>query len=218
MKKVVKKQLKEDEFVSTINKIVRFIKEQRRELIIVASILVVVIAGIFAIRYFRTQGLKKQSQVVSEMLDLRAGLEKNPGNVAQLEKMGGDQKFARVAYLLLATYWIENGNLDKAEASLTKIKTRPKDLYYYQAQDLLARVYLQRKNYDKAIEIYKKIEKEKPREYSLDVVLFNRAEALEKKGDRAGAAAVFKKVQEEYPQTYYGYDASLRAKKLEGEK
>jgi predicted negative regulator of RcsB-dependent stress response len=218
MKKVVKRQLKEDEFVSTITKIVRFIEEQKRELIILATIIVVVIAGILAIRYFRTQSLKKQGQVVSQMLNLRAGLEKNPGNVAQLEKLGGDQKFARVAYILLATYWIENGNLDKAEASLTKIKARPKDLYYYQAQDLLGQVYLQRKNYDKAIEIYKKIEKEKPREYSLDVVLFNQAEALEKKGDKAGALAVFKKVQEQYPQTYYGYDASLRARKLEGEK
>jgi hypothetical protein len=38
---------------------------------------------------------------------------------------------------------------------------------------------------------------------------------LEKKGDRAEALKVFKKIQEEYPQSYYGYDAGLRARKLE---
>jgi hypothetical protein len=52
----------------------------------------------------------------------------------------------------------------------------------------------------------------------LDAVLFRHAEALEKKGSIPEALIMYKKLQEEYAQTYYGYDASLRVRKLEGAK
>jgi hypothetical protein len=41
-------------------------------------------------------------------------------------------------------------------------------------------------------------------------------EALQLKGDSKEALAVFKKLQEEYSQTYFGYEASLKVAKLEG--
>ena len=63
-----------------------------------------------------------------------------------------------------------------------------------------------------------KLEKEKPGEYPLDAVLFHKASALELKGDIPGALAVYKKLQEEYTQTYYGYEASLKVGRLEAAK
>ena len=121
-----------------------------------------------------------------------------------------------MAYLELATYWMEKGDLEKAEEQVGKVKSTPKDVLYYEAQELLAQIAIKKKAYDKALDIYKKIEEEKPKSYPLDAVLFHMGEALQLKGDSKEALAVFKKLQEEYSQTYFGYEASLKVAKLEG--
>jgi tetratricopeptide (TPR) repeat protein len=95
---------------------------------------------------------------------------------------------------------------------------RRKDLLYYQAKDLLAQIHFKRKNYDKAIEIYKKIEDEDPKDHSLDVILFHRAEVHEEKGEFEEALVLYKKIQEEFSQTFYGYDAAEKIRKLETKK
>jgi predicted negative regulator of RcsB-dependent stress response len=215
MKKVVKKQLKEDEFVSTMNLIWRFIKQRTREIIIVFA--VIVFAGILyvGLRFIQTQQVKKESQLLSQLLKLRSELGTKPESLAKLEQMAGNGKFSRMAYVFLASYWVENGDLAKAKAGLEKIKTTPKDFIYYQAQDLLAQVQTLQKNFDQAIAIYKTIEQDKPKAYCLDAVLFHKAEALEGKGDKQEALAVYKKIQADYPQSYYGFDAAERVRKLE---
>jgi len=123
-----------------------------------------------------------------------------------------------VAYIALATYWLEKGDLEKAEKYASAVKTTRRDFVAYEAQDLLAQILVRKKDFGRALEIYAKIEKEKPSSYPLDAILFHKAEALELKGDALGALAVFKKLQEEYDQTYYGYEASLKVGRLESAK
>ena len=64
-------------------------------------------------------------------------------------------------------------------------------------------------------EALQKIEEEDPKEYSLAVILFHRAEVLEEKGEIEEALAFYKRVQEEFPQAYYSFDASQKIKELE---
>ncbi|NIO49925.1 MAG: tetratricopeptide repeat protein [Candidatus Aminicenantes bacterium] len=218
MKRIKRKQLKEDEFVSTINKIVRFVKERTKELaalVVLIAALLLIFAGI---KYIMGENRKKESRLLTQILNLRADLNNNPENVAQLEELAGDGKFSRLAYLLLATYYVENGDNDKAQGYLEKIPESRKDTLYYQAQDLLAQIHFKRKDYDKAIEIYKKIEDENPKDHSLDVILFHRAEVHEEKGEFEEALALYKKVQEEFSQTFYGFDAAQKIRKLETKK
>ncbi len=132
--------------------------------------------------------------------------------------MAGDGKFSRLAYLLLATYYVENGDYDKAQSYLEKMPENRKDTFYYQAQDLLAQIHFKRKDYDKAVEIYKKIEEADPKDHALDVILFHRAEVHEEKGEVEEALALYKKVQEEFSQTFYGFDAGQKIRKLEAKK
>ena len=44
------------------------------------------------------------------------------------------------------------------------------------------------------------------------------AEAYEGKGELEEAMALYKRLQEEYPQTYYGYDAAAKIRELEQKK
>jgi predicted negative regulator of RcsB-dependent stress response len=218
MKKIVKKQLKEDEFVSTMTKVIDFAKRRTREIIIIAA------AGVFffllyaSLRFLQAQNVKKESELLSQMLELRSELGQNPEKLAELKQMAGRGKFARVAFVLEATYWMEKGELEKAKESLVTFQPEPRDFVYYQAQDLLGQINLLQKNYDQAVAIYQKLEEAKSKDYGLDVILFHKAEALEGKGDREAALALYKDIQEKYPQSYYSYDASERARKIESAK
>ena len=121
---------------------------------------------------------------------------------------------ARLASLELASYYTGRGEADKALASLSRIGPSPKDLVYYQAKDLEAQVLVRRKEYDKAVAIYKAILDEKPTDYPLDAALFHLAEAYERQGDKTAALDAYKKLQEDYAQSYYAYEASLKSGRL----
>lgn len=218
MKRKKRKQLKEDEFVTTINKIMNFAKKRAREFIALGVVIVIVILIFVGARLIKIQNIKKESRLLGQILELRSEIDENPEKIGELEKLADKGKFSRLAYLALASYWVEKGDSDKAEESLQEIAKGKKDIFYYQAQDLLAQIHMKRKDFDKALEIYKKIEEEKPKEYAMDAVFFRQAEALEQKGDIEEALALYKKIQEEYPQTYFGYDAAQRIEKLEQKK
>ncbi len=218
MKRIKRKQLKEDELISTVGKIVNFVKKRAREFIALGVVIVLVILVFVGARLVKIHNIKKESRLLGQILELRSELDDNPENVGELERLADKGKFSRLAYLLLAGYWVEKGNFDRAEESLQQITKGKKDIFYYQAQDLLAQVHMKRKDFDKALQIYKEIEEENPEEYTLDAILFHQAEAFEQKGNIEEALTLYRKVQEEYPQTYFGYDASQKVEKLEPKK
>lgn len=218
MKRIKRKQLKKDELITTVGKIINFVKKRARELIAVGVVIVLVILIFAGARLIKIQNVKKESRLLAQILKLDSELDENSENIENLKKLASKGKFSRLAYLRLASYWVEKGDFDKAEQSLLKVAQGERDIFYYQAQDLLAQIYIKRKDFDKAIDIYKKIEEENPKEYTLDAVLFHKAEALEQKGDIEEALSLYKKVQEEFPQTYFAYDASQKVSKLEQKK
>ena len=215
MKKVIKKQLKEDEFVSTMTKIMHFLQDRLKEILIGVGAVAVVALLYAGIRFIQVQQAKKESGLLSQILELRATMNSQPENLAELEKLSGNGKYARLGYVLLATYWVENDDLEKAKDSLGKVPSTPTDFIYYQARDLLAQVNALEKSYDQAITLFTEIEQANPKTYALDAVLFHKAEALEAKGDKPEALTLYKKLQEEYPQSYYGYDAGEKVRKIE---
>jgi predicted negative regulator of RcsB-dependent stress response len=215
MKRKKRRQLKEDELISTVNKIAIFLKKHTRELFALGILILIVFVIIIGARFVRLQNTKKENRLLTQILQVSSELDENPENVAKLEELAGTGKFTRLGYILLAGYWIEQGDYDKATASLEKIQKSKKDFIYFRAQDLMATIQFKRNNYDEAIEIYKKIEKEKPKHFSLEVILFKRAEVHEEKGEKEKALTLYKRIKDEFPQTYYSMDASQRIEKLE---
>lgn len=215
MKRKKRRQLKEDELVTTVNKIALFLKKHTRELFALGILILIIFVIIIGARFARLRSTKNENLLLTQILQVNSELNENPENVARLEELAGNGKFTRIAYILLAAYWMEQGDYDKATASLEKIKESKKDFIYFRAQDLMATIQFKRKNYDEAIEIYKKMETEKPKDFSLEVILFNRAEIHEEKGEKEEALTLYKRIRDEFPQTYYSMDASQRIEKLE---
>ncbi|MCJ7581188.1 MAG: tetratricopeptide repeat protein [Candidatus Aminicenantes bacterium] len=218
MKRLHRKQLKSDEFVTTFGIVLNFIKKWKREFKVGGVALLVAIFAFLCVQFVQSKTLKKQNILLGDIFRLSSELNESPEKIAELENLSGNGKYSRLGFLKLGMYWFEQGDFAKAIDQLNKISAQKKDLIYYQAQDLMAQIFGEQKNYDRAIEIYETIEKQNPDGYSLEAVLFHKAEALEDKGDMGLALAVYKKIQEDFPQTYYGMDASTKVMELEEKK
>lgn len=218
MKRTTRKHLKEDKFQMTIQNIVDFSKAHTREISIAAAAVAVLILVFLIFQMFRGQQIKRENLVLDQIFKLSSEIRENPDKISELEELAGKGKFSRIGLLELAKYWFEKEDFAKVMPYLDEITAGQKDLIYYQAEDLKGQVYINQKKYDDAIALYGKLEEENPEEYVLDAVLFHKAQAYEKKGDNEKALLLYKRLQEEFSQTYYGSDASAKVLNLEKKK
>lgn len=215
MKRTERKQLKENELATGLSQFLKWVKKHEKKFMALALALVVLLIVIVSVKLFISYQKSREASYLSHVLALRAELEQKPENLSQLENMAEKSRYGRIASLTLASYYLEKNDLEKAEKSLVRVKDRGKDLIHYQILDLYAQVQTKKGNYDQAIEIYRQIEKENPRAYPLDVVLFRLAETYEKKREDKQALNIYKELQTKYQNTYYGYQAAFKAMKLE---
>ncbi len=211
MKRTERHHLQEDGMAHGLSWLVEFVKRYTREVAIVAGALVFAAVAFGALVLVRSHSRSVQSRAIGEVA---AAAAQKPEKLADLEKLAGERRTSRMANLELAKYHAQRGDWAKAESFLGRISGAQKDLLYYQTEDLRAQVALGKKEFDKAIAIYKKASEEKPKVYPLDALLFHLAESHELKGETKEALDIYKKLQEDYSQSYYGYEASLKAGRL----
>ena len=214
MKRTERHHLKEDEMAHGLSWLADFFNKYKRETLIVAGAVVFAAVVFSALLIVRAHGRSVQSRAIGEVGDLAAAAVDKPEKLADLENLAGKARTARLANLELARYWAERGDWAKAESFAGRIPDGRKDLLHFQAEDLKAQIALGRKDFDKAIAIYKKAIDEKPEAYPVDALLFHLAESHELKGETQAAIDLYKKLQEEHAQSYYGYEASLKAGRL----
>jgi tetratricopeptide (TPR) repeat protein len=214
MKRRERHHLKEDEILTGLNWFVNFYENWRREILIAAGVLACAAVVFAFLILVRSHALGVQSRALGEVVSLGQDLETTPANLGRLESLASAGPAARLACLELASYWAGKGEAAKAESYVDRIPAAPKDILYYQGQDLKAQVLVRKREFDKAIAVYQKIRDEKPRAYPLDAVLYHLAAAYELKGQKKEALDLYGTLQSEYPQTYYGYEASTKAARL----
>ena len=214
MKRTERHHLQEDQMAHGLSWLIDYAKKWKREVTIVAGALAFAALVFVALVLIRSHNRSVQSGIIGQVGDVAAEAALKPEKLAELEKLAGEKRTARLANLELAKHWAEINDWAKAESTLGRMTGAPKDLLYYQTEDIKARVALGKKDFDKAIAIYQKISDEKPKVYPLDAVLFHLAESRELKGEMKEALAIYKKLQEEYSQSYYGYEASLKVGRL----
>lgn len=210
MKRTTKKHLKEDKLQMTATNIVEFSREHTKEISIAGAGVAVLILVFIVFQVISVQQTKKENRILDQILTLSSEIRENPEKIAELEELAGKGRFSRIGYLELAKYWFEKEDFAKVTAYLDEMSKGKKDLVYYQAQDLMGQVYISQNDYDNAIALYGKLEEKNPKEYVLDAVLFHKAHAHEKKGETEEALVLYKRLQEEFSQTYFGYDASVK--------
>jgi tetratricopeptide (TPR) repeat protein len=214
MKRTERHHLKEDEMAHGLTRLAGFFKKNLREALIIAGALALAILVFDALLIVRAQARRAESRAIGVVGDLADEVAQKPEKLADLEKLAAGGRAARLANLELARYWAERSDWAKAESYLGRIADGRKDLFHYQTEDLKAQVAIGKKDFDKAIAIYKKVIEEKPKVYPLDAAMFHLAESHELKGEAKEALDTYKKLQEEYSQSYYGYEASLKVGRM----
>ncbi|MDI6697747.1 MAG: tetratricopeptide repeat protein [Candidatus Saccharicenans sp.] len=215
MKRTERHQLKENELATGLSQFVRWVKKHEKKFMAIALGLAALLAVIIGARFLLEYQKGREAGYLSEVLTLKAELEQKPENLAKLESLAQKRKYSRMASLALATHYLEKNDLDRAEQALSRVKDRGRDLIHFQIFDLYAQVLSRRGQYDRAIEIYRQMEKEKPEDYPLDVILFRLAETYEKAGQKDQAISLYRDLQSNYQNTYYGYQAAMKVMSLD---
>ncbi len=214
MKRAERHHLKEEGIAVGMGKVVQFMKAYQREALIVAGALAFVAVILGALALVRAHGRSVMSRAIGEVGALATAAVDQPEKLADLEKLAGQGRTARMANLELARYWAERGDWAKAASFAERIADGRKDLLHYQTEDLKAQIALGRKDFEAAIAIYRKAVDENPEAYPIDALLFGLAESHELKGDTAAALEIYQKLQTEHSQSYFGYEASLKTGRL----
>ncbi len=218
MKKKVKRQLKTDEFANFMNRIFDFFKSNQREFTIAGAALLVIALVFLSVRYVQAVNSRKQSEILGQILQLESEIKDNPDSLVELEQMAGKGKFGRLAAIKAAALNFERGRTGKAVELLQNVPSAPKDMVYYQARDLLGQIYFSQQQYDEALAVFSEIERENPRVYPMDIILYRKARVLAARNDVDLAIEAFTKLQTDFPNSYYGYEATREAQKLEEKK
>jgi len=218
MKKKVKRQLKTDEFANLMSRIFDFFKSNQREFTIAGAAVLVIALVFLSVRYVQAVNSRKQSEILGQILQLESEIKDNPDSLVELEQMAGKGKFGRLAAIKAAALNFERGRTGKALELLQSVPSAPQDMVYYQARDLLGQVYFSQQQYDEALAVFSEIERENPRVYPMDIILYRKARVLAARNDVDLAIEAFTKLQTDFPNSYYGYEATREAQKLEEKK
>ncbi len=218
MKKKLKKRIKTDEFVNLIKKLIELFTTYRRELLIGAIAIAVLTLAFVSIKTVQGIQANKQSALLGQILILEEELKTDSSKLGELEQLGSSSKYGRLAYLKAATYNFETGDTERAIDALQQIPASKKDLIYYQSRDLLGQIYFLQKKYDDALAIFEEMERDSPKAYAMDIVLYRKAQVLAARNDIDLAIEAYTRLQQEFPGSYFGSQAPTEIMKLEQKK
>ena len=241
MKKELKKQIKSDEFVSVLQRVVSFASQRTSELKILGVVLALLVAGGLGLDSWLEARRHEASRAFGEAVELfhapiinelPEGAELPPGpsfgsrddkyRKAQAAFDGFGRRHARSDQATSAAYYgglcrIELGQLDEAEELMRDLASRKQPEALEPALALLAlgRVHRLKGETDEAIETYRRLLDDEQAALPRDEALMGMAAAFEEGNRLAEARAAYEQLTERFPGSVYATDARTRAAYLE---
>jgi tetratricopeptide (TPR) repeat protein len=237
----LKRQIKEDEFVSTLERVVMWANARRDEVRIAAGVVVVLGAAAAAFFYFQGQRAREAESAYQEALDIwRAPVEaelppsadKPTGQVfatadekyksAAAAFEGVERRYPSRPEAESARYYAalcreRLKQYDEAEKGLKALADRKAGtrLEPTVARIALADLYRQRGQVDKAVESYRAVVADRDFPFPRDYALMSLAATLEQANRLAEARASYKRLTEDFPASVYAAEAKRRAERLQ---
>ena len=242
MKRELKKQIKQDELVSGFQQASRWTSAHGSEVKVTAAVVAVVALVAFGVTSYLSHRRSEAERAFARALDtfhspvsteLPEGFEPPPGPVfgsaaekhrkaaAEFDEVA--RKYGTLAAARRARYYaalsrMELGEYDAAEKSLSEIAAqRDRDaLEASLARLALADLHRRRGQLDKAIDDYRHLIDDSSFVLPRDHVLLELASTLEAAKRPAEAAAAYRRLVEEFPDSVYAAEARRRADYLAG--
>jgi tetratricopeptide (TPR) repeat protein len=237
----LKRQIKEDEFVTTLERVMAWMNARRDEVRIGVGVLVVLGAAAAAFVYFQGQKAREAESALQEAMDIwRAPVEaelpptadKPTGQVfatadekyksAAAAFEGVDRRYPSRPEAETARYYAalcreRLRQYDEAEKGLKALADR-KDAARLEpavARIALADLYRRRGQVDKAVEAYRAVVADREFPFPRDYALMSLASTLEEANRIGEARASYKRLTEDFPASVYAQEARRRADRLQ---
>jgi tetratricopeptide (TPR) repeat protein len=239
LKKVLRDEIKQDEFATGLEQALSWAGRHRDELRIGAGVAVVLLAAVGAVGYFQAQRAREAERALRDALttfeapvaaEVQAGAERPPGQVfataedkyktAAAAFEGVERRFGSSATGVRAKYYaaisrIELKQYVEAEKSLKELQARGSGIEAELARVALADLYRRSGQVDKAVESYKGLSTNPTANLPRDFALMSAAETLEDAQRWEEARATYRQLTEEFPASVYAAQARTRADYLQ---
>jgi len=243
LKKELKRQIKQDEFVSSLGVAAGWLRAHGQEARIVAAVIVVVALGAGGLNFFRERRAREADKATAAALEtfqapvtseLPEGFEHPPGPVFPsakekfekaaaafegIERRYGSAPAGRRARYYAALCRAELGDLDGAEKALNALATSGGTEGLEPALARLALADLKRRagKVDEAVDAYRRLADDRSLALPRDHALMSLAATLEEAHRATEARVAYRRLADEFPASVYAAEARRRAEYLGAE-
>jgi tetratricopeptide (TPR) repeat protein len=240
LKKELKREIKQDEFATWLDKLITWTDAHRDEVRIGVGVTVVLVAAFGALAYFQSHRAREAQRAYQDALtafeapvaaELPPEADRPPGQVfataedkfktaaaafeGVVRRYGSSDLGQRASYYA-AVCRMELGQYDDAEKSLRELQAGGKDeLVPDLARMALAGLYRRRGETDRAVEIYRGIVSSPDTNLARDQALRGLAATLDESGRHVEAREAYRELVEHFPASVYAPSARARADYLE---
>jgi predicted negative regulator of RcsB-dependent stress response len=218
MKKKEKDHLKADPFVHFVEKTITFFRNNRRQIIAGAGIAALAVILLLAVFLFKNLSSAGENKIYAEAFRVRNDAKMSVDQkIAKLQEMKFKKGISAAGRLFIAALYYEKGDLAKTEAVLTEMPTSRIAMVNDEKHTLYAQVLAAGGKIAEAEGVLNRMLTDKKTAMAKELILMQLAKMQIKNQRKEEAAAAFKRIMSEYPDTPSAMEAQNLLSTIESE-
>jgi predicted negative regulator of RcsB-dependent stress response len=218
MKKKEKDHLKADPFVHFVEKTITFFRNNRRQIIAGAGIAALAVILLLAVFLFKNLSSAGENKIYAEAFRVRNDAKMSVDQkIAKLQEMKFKKGISAAGRLFIAALYYEKGDLAKTEAVLTEMPTSRIAMVNDEKHTLYAQVLAAGGKTAEAEGVLNRMLTDKKTAMAKELILMQLAKMQIKNQRKEEAAAAFKRIMSEYPETPSAMEAQNLLSTIESE-
>lgn len=214
MKKKERAHLKEDPFQVFIQKVLDILGKYKREIVIGLAAGAAIVLIILVVVFIKSGSVASENRLYAEALSIKnnddLGVDQK---IEQLSKLDSKSGISSSSKLFLAALYFEKGDLEKSKEVLDDLSSSSK-LIDGEKELLEAEILNASDKQQEALGLLNKLLADPKSEVAKDYVLLRMAKIQVKTGQNETAVTNLNKLVDDYPQSYYSYEAKALLSKL----
>ncbi len=217
MKRQEREHLKEDPFQQFISRALETLEKLKKQIFIGIAAVAGIIVIILLIGFIRHLSISSENELYGKAVTIKAdnklSVDQKIEKLGQLKSKGG---VAASVKLMLASLYFEKGDTAKSKELLDDFSSGIK-LLNEQKKVLEADIFVATNKKTEALELLNQLLADPKSEIAKDFVLLKMAKIQMKNQQTETAVTNLNKIIDEYPQSYYSYEARSLLTELEKE-
>lgn len=216
MKKKERHHLKEDPFQVFIQHVLEILGKYKQEIIIGVGAVLLLILVIVVIGMFRAGSVSSENKIYSQAVSIKNNDTLTiDQKIEQLGKLEPGSGVSSSVKLFLAALYFEKGDIQKADETIKSFSKSSSDLINSRKKLLEVEILNASGKTPEALNLLNAMLSDSDTEIGKDFILLRMAKIQAKSNQKDAAITNLNKIVEEYPQSYYSYEARTLKTELE---